>query len=227
MRKTKTRMKTSKPYESILLKARKLAAMADPANGAAPAEIEAAEKALAELVARYHIKPDDLDESKREMRLLICKSRFRDQPPKLDKNLAYFARVCFAYIVGDINRKTRIFQTEIELPTRGLAVKMRQVHAVEAFCTECEYSEWKECFEHYAPDFIEMNDELRREKAQAAFNFKHSWSNFCGENDIMPPLPDAPEPTLADKLKAMSLPKAPKVSPWQKGGKLAGSNLLA
>lgn len=217
----------SKPYESILATARKLAAIAEPSNNAAPAEIEAASKALAALIERYDLKPEDLDESRRVWQALICKSRFKDQPPRIDKNLAMLARVIFAYIVGDMGRRVRIYKTEIELPMRGLAVKMKSVLACEAECTDLEYNEWRDCFEHYAPAFIEANDELRREASLAASAYKFAWSNFAVDNDITPPMPESPPPTLKESLRNFGMKKPPIIAPWQRGPKLANSNLLA
>lgn len=214
-----------KPFESILARARKLAAMADPANGASPQEQETARVALEELRERYDLKPEDIDEASRERRGFVAKSRYRDQKPRLDKNLAMMARVCFAYVVGDITRKVRIVKTEEEVPTRGFSIKTRAVYFVEADCTLREYDEWRDCFDHYAPDFIEMNDERREALKQAKYEYENAWAHFCGENDIVPPLPESPPPSMAQMLRELGAKRAPKVAPWGRA-KLTESNLL-
>lgn len=221
----------SKPYESLLRKARGLIAMADPANNATESERLAAQTALDQLVARYHLDLSALDESKREWRTLHVKTRFRDQTPRPDKQLALFARVCLAYVLEDFQRPFRIFITEEEVPTRGFTIKMRRLHAVEAMVTKDEFDDWRDCFNHYAPDLYELLRERRAAVREAKSALNHTWSAFCDTNDIIPPLPEdtrRKRPSFNQQLAAMLAAKGIQASAsWSKSGKLTDKPLLS
>jgi hypothetical protein len=220
----------SKPYESLLRKARGLIALADPANNAPEGERQSAQKTLDELVARYGLDLSALDESKREWHTLLVKTRFRDQTPRPDKQLALFARVCLAYVLEHFERPFRIFITEEEIPTRGLTIKMRRLHAVEAMVTNEEFHDWRDCFEHYAPDLYELLRKRRAAVREAKSALDHTWSAFCDTNDIIPPLPVATrpkDPSLNQRLAAMLAAKGIQASAtWSKSGKLTDKPLL-
>lgn len=200
--------------------------MAASDNGASDGERSNAQAALAAHCARYGITPESLGESSRRLRTIICKSPFKYQKPKKDLDLARLCVQIFRYVVGDSSREVRSSYTEIDLPCRGLKIKLVKVYQVSAPVTDLEYEDWKECFEHYAPDFIETMDELRAAASRAAAARKHGFPGFIHKHDLFPP--DAKEgkrrKASAGLIAALL---AAKGSSWEKRQKLQPGNLLA
>lgn len=214
---------SSKPFNGVLVRARKLAAIIAPDSGAAPAERDTAQKALDALVEEWNLKADDVAPEHRQSKSVIVRSRYREHKPRRDKDLALFCRVCLWYVVGEL-RDCIQRKTEIELPSKGLRIPMAPVFEVEASVTDREFWEWKDCFDHYAPDFVDHIAELREHAKQAAFNLRNGWAVFCEDNGVIPPLPTpTKKSSLEDKLRALLMPGAKKVSPWQRGSKLPHS----
>lgn len=216
------------PYESALDLARKLAAVADPANGATPAEQETAAAKLAALCESHGITPEALSPAARQPKELDVISRYwrKDQPPRRDKKLAEFAMWCLYHVVGEY-RPCRIIPTEIEMPSKGLGrIPMAAHYAIRAEVTELEYREWSDFFEHYATYMIEHLAELRAAERMARHASKVAVGTFCHVNKITLP-PDAQakpkRPNMKDLSAIFGTGKAPA---FQKGGKLASSNLL-
>ena len=216
------------PYESALELARKLAAVADPANGATPAEQETAATKLAALCESNGITPEALSPAARMEHDLYVISRYwdRDQPPRRDKKLAEFAMWCLYHVAGEF-RPCRIIPTELEMPTRGLAVKMNQCFIIRAAVTDLEYREWSDFFEHYATYMIEHPAELRAAARMAAHASKVAVGTFCHVNKITLP-PDAQAEPKRPGMKDLSAIFGTRAAPaFQRGGKLASSNLLS
>lgn len=216
-------MSTLRPFESVLARARKFAAIIAADSGAAPAEVETAQKALDELTATYGLTDEDVAPEHRHPKSVIVRSRYREHKPRRDKDLALFCRVCLWYVVGEL-RDSIQRKTEIELPSKGLSVKLAPVFEIEASVTDREFWEWKDCFDHYAPDFVDHIADLREAQKQAAFNLKNGWAVFCEDNGVVPPLPKSTrQPSMDEALRALCMPGAKKVSSWQRGRKLPES----
>lgn len=217
-----------KPYESVLALARKLAAVADPANGATPGERENAAAKLAKLCEDHNLSPDRLDPAKRKPRELVVVTRWygQDQPPKRDAKLAEFAIRCLWNVVGEMREAHRV-RDDVEMPTRGMAVKLRQCYSIRAECTDLEYSEWKDMWDHFAPYMYDHLQELRAEASQAKHALKMGVPTFCAKNEIsLPPearAKDAP-PSIATIGALLSTKRAPAM---HKGKSLAASNLIS
>lgn len=219
-----------KPYESALELARKLAAVADPANAATPAERETAATKLAALCDLHSITPAALSPEARTMQELDVLSRYwrKDQPPTLDKKLADFAMWCLFHVVGEL-RPCKVVRREVEMPMKRGAIKipMRLHYAIRAEVTTLEFEEWRDYFEHYATYMIEHLANVRAAERQARHDCKIAVGAFCARNNISLPesAQDKPKrPTIKDMAAFFGAGKAPA---FQKTGKLASSNLLS
>ncbi len=216
-----------KPFESVLATARKLAAMAHDER-ANPGERTNAADMLAKHCERYNITPERLAPEVRKWRCVLVKSRYRDDPVRRDKKLAHFCRVCLWFVVGE-RRPSRMRKTEIELDTRGLKVKMGRLYSLEAEVTDLEYSEWQECFDHFAPYVVTALQELRAAAREARHALDLAIPAFCIKNDIKPETgsPDA-EPARQPSLRELSALLAAKKAPaFRKSGKLTDKPLIS
>ena len=212
-----------KPYDSIIARAHKLLALSVNI-AAAPGEAENAKKLFAEHCDRYNITMDDLNAEARAWRgfQVVCRDK-ETFPPRRDMQLFNLARVCMAYVCGDINRPYRRIKSEYEMETRGMIpVKFLQCYEIEAKVTEREYFDWKDCFSHYRDDFMEEVRERRADVRNAQTRLKFAWAAFCEVNDIVPPLPPvdgpaSPKAALDGIIAKMGIKKK---EPWQAGRKL-------
>lgn len=91
-------------FDSILAKARKLAALADPANGGSEGERENAQRMLEAHLQRHDIALEGLQAERIARRELIVRTNRKTDKPGLHAKLRVLAINLFWYVVGDSKR---------------------------------------------------------------------------------------------------------------------------
>ncbi len=227
-----------KDFESILAKARKLAAMVDAASGASDGERANAERMLREHCERYDIKPESLSQSARQERtlLLVPDPRYReigpdDLKPSLDRGLVGLAVHTWMYVTGEQLQQRPIFtrRTDFWTPRRKKDDKCWTVSEAVVEATPMEFDDWRDCFYHYAPDFVQGQARLKANlKAiqKAVANYR---SAFVNAHDLF--APDEPisthKPSLAEQIAQRVAASFVSGDTWErKAGKLEQGGFL-
>jgi hypothetical protein len=221
-------------FESILAKARKLAALAAADSGAEEGERATAQRMLEEHLARHDITLEALKQQQMKRRELdVCTLRRTDKPG-LHAKLRSLAVNLFWYVVGDSKRAVYYRKGEVYRPTRGAGPDQTfRVWVVLADCIELEFEDWRACFHHFAPAYLDSEEQLRRDiKAlQKALQkaLKSLLGIFVNKHHILPP--DAKqcskEPTMEEMLAAMIARQAVKGERWERpAGRLEQSDFL-
>lgn len=222
-----------KDFDSILAKARKLAALADAQSGAAEGERENAERMLREHCERYGIKPESLSLSAREEHclLLVPDPRYReigpdDLKPSRNRGLITLAIHTWMYVTGEDIKQRRmgVRKTDFWTPRRKKDDRAWPVFEAVVEATPMEFDDWRDCFYHYAPDFLIGQSDLRanlRALKKAVANYEGA---FVNAHDLFPPSAyDGPrkESTLAERLATRVAASFIKGDTWERnGGKL-------
>ncbi|WP_395734865.1 hypothetical protein [Prosthecobacter sp.] len=219
-------------YEPALVKARKLAASADPANGGSPGEVENARQALKRLCDRYGLSPERLDEEARRKLGFAVVSPDPTHKPWKDVMLLKLAVQILRYVVGESGNNVREWDLHRQKRKYAKAGRRKgftcEIWIVEANVTALEHEEWQECFMHYAPYFIETRKRLKEQAAAARRAVKLAASAFINQHDIFPP--DVEETTGGDLQRLQDLMMAMRCvqgETWErKAGALSGGMLL-
>lgn len=165
-------------FESLRMKARKLAALA--ARGV-DGEREAAQAKLQAFLTRWNITLESLDAGERKTRELVCV--LDPKRPKKDADLARLAWQCVKYIMGFAPEAASFLRTQQIKRPKGKAQQVRfYVHHVDM--SKAEFEDWEACFQHYGPAFEATRARLRRALRAALKGFIHA-------QDIFPPPEDS------------------------------------
>lgn len=192
-------------YESARMKARKLAALALRGVGG---EAEAAAEALRRHLQRWNLKLEDLQEQHEErwVDLGPCKaSEFKD--------LRALALNCLAWL---LHQPVRAVTRLEKAGKKGGRLK------VSATVSLADEKEWKDCFAHYAPEYLKTRQKLRR-MARLALD------GFLAQHDLFPPTSDDELPEMSQERREALIAAmvASSGATWQRGPKLTDRPLLA
>lgn len=196
-----------KDYDSILAKARKLAALAGD-TAATDGERDNAQRMLEAHCLRYGITAERLAVSARRQRQLECIVPGRSFKPVRSMDLLYLACQCLWFVIGE---KRDVFKSSDEVfrtvkKKRGLAEeKGFQIYVAKAQVTDLEFDEWRACFHHYAADFWLSVEDLKVQAKIAAKAVKMALSGFVHRHGIFPPSTkdEKEEPLSPEKLAAL------------------------
>lgn len=226
----------SDSYEPALVKARKLAAMADPTNGGARGEVENARRALKALCDRHGITPEKLAQSSRRRRQLPVVVKSAMWKPKQDMELTRLAVGLLRFVLDESGKGVRDFEVwdgeclqPVPIKERnGKGTKgVRKIYVVSAMLTDLEFENWRECFDHYALQFVAAAKELNAALARARRARKALANAFANKYHLFPS--DAEEggslstEQLQALLEAMGQVKGDK---WQRTAKLEQQGFL-
>lgn len=84
--------------------------------------------------------------------------------------------------------------------------KAFRIYVIEAEVTDLEFEEWRDCFHHYAADFWETAEDLKREARAAAKAAKMALTGFVCRHGIFPPEEDdgkEDKPMSPERLAAL------------------------
>lgn len=161
-----------KDFDSILAKARKLAALADEASGATDGERENAAWMLREHCDRYGISKESLSTSARKVFALplVPDPRYRevgrdDLRPERHRDWLSLGVHTWMFVCGEPleQRPLSPRKTDWFTPRRKKDEKVWQIWELVGDMTAMEFDDWRACFYHYAPAYA---DGLRRIRAQ-------------------------------------------------------------
>jgi hypothetical protein len=218
-----------KEFESRLATARKLSALANPANGGLPGEIDNARRMLAQHLEKYGLTPEMLSTQDRRRRDIECISLLRGQKPVCNLDLVRLAKQCLAFVVGE-NRAVYYHKADHFTPQKGPKPDKRwRIYIAEAEVTELEYEEWRACFQHYVLDFLASKEDLKQKVKLAQAACKVALEGFIHRHQIFPPSSQRAAKGLSpDELAALiaALTSA-RGEAWQRpAGKLDTGRLL-
>lgn len=164
-------------FESLRMKARKLAALAARGVGG---EREAAEHKLQAFLARHGMTLESLEAGERRWCELEC---VHDPvKPTKDRDLVRLAAQCLVYVMGRGVYKESEIRVRSVMSLKG-RVRNLKFWVLRAELTEAEFEDWSECFAWYVPAFVKSRQRLRRALKQAFVGFIHA-------HDIFPPPED-------------------------------------
>lgn len=179
-------------FESLRMKARKLAALAARGVGG---EREAAAQKLQALLARHGLTLESLEAGERRWCELEC---VHDPvKPTKDRDLLRLAAQCLVYVMGRSVHKEGEGRVRSVMSAKG-RVRRHSFWVLKAELTDAEFEDWSECFAWYAPAFVKSRQRLRRALKQAFVGFIHA-------HDIFPPPEDdnQAKPLTADERQAL------------------------
>lgn len=201
-------------FESIRMKALKLAALAARGVGG---EAAAAQAKLEALLARPGMTLLDLvsEDSRQTRELDIIADPLR---PKLDKELRGLAGNCLAYV---LQRSVSTVQCGSVIRRRSIMsrrgnIRWVRYYVMQAELTAGELEDWEACFAHYKPSFLST-----RKKLQAAL--KAVLTGFLHQHDLFAPSAgDGPAAPLSPQERAALLAamRAAEGDRWTRGEKL-------
>lgn len=218
-------------YEPIIVKARALAAVADPANGASHGEQNNAAQALKRLLERHGLNLGDISEEHKAKHQLECIVSNREKITlATSERLLRLAAQIARYVSGRNTITIWKFKSAYYISQRGLKPDLEvRCWVAEAELTRGEAADWKECFMHYARLFVKMQLSLDDAVKQAKKAQKLGLCAFANKFDLFPP--DASTSPgkldlarLAAQMAAMNHVKGDR---WQKkAGSLEGQLML-
>lgn len=224
-----------KEFESILAKARKLAALAQDKT-ASPGERDNAQRMLEAHIARHGITQESLAENVKQLRGLFVVAPHHHSKPGLNDGLRVIGSNLFWYVVGDVKRDVWFRSVSLpddmkprNPPTAGKKTHTR-VWFLSAECTALEHEDWVACFYHYAPLFLEAQAELKRKMAQIRRATRKLPGVFLNEFGAI--APNAPRasglPSEGDLLASMLASRSvPDGDTWQRpSGRLTDETRL-
>lgn len=177
-------------HESILVKARKLLILSQEGVGGERAN---ALRAFNQHLKRHGLTIDDIDDTVRTAQEMECVSRY-DEKPTRNIEMAKLAIITLRYVAGDPDRDFHIMKGEKFFPVRGLKPdRSCRIYLVRAEVTRLEWRDWRDCFEHYAPDFLELQEKLNRQRLAAHRAAKAAFSGFVNKHQIFPPTKESSE----------------------------------
>lgn len=215
-------------YEPALVKARKLAALADPASGASKGEIENAQRMLEAHCERHGITAEKLKASNRKRLGIVCIS-IHHKPTK-DLDLSSIAAQILRFVVGEnVNKIRDLYVEMVTILASPKSKKRVKVYRITAMVTELEHEEWRECFDHYAPEFVETRKKLRANQKLANRALKMARAAFVNQHSIFPPDVEKSdqESSLEEMLALRMAMGCVQGEAWErKSGKLTGDVLM-
>jgi len=161
-------------FESLRMKARKLAALAARGVGG---EKQTAQAKLEAFLTRWNMTLESLDAGERRERELACV--LDPAKPCKDLQLARLAGQCLAYVLGQKSQHRTFICQRGKTNAKGRVVKV-SFYVLRAELTDAEFEDWEACFQCYAPSFESTRVRLRRALKQALHGFVHA-------HDIFPP----------------------------------------
>jgi hypothetical protein len=185
-------MSDAAKFESLRMKARKLAALA--ARGVGGERNVAAAK-LTAFLALHGMTLDSLEASERRTRELVCV--LDPKKPRADEDLARLAFQCCVYVLGYCPEGASYRRKEVMKNAKGKARTVAfYVHHVDM--TEPEFEDWQACFGHYAQAFEATRVRLRR-------MLKAALKGFIQAHELFSPPDDSQEskPLTAAELQAV------------------------
>lgn len=223
-------------FESALAKAHKLQAMADPDSGATPAERETAEKLLADHCQRHGITADKLRTSDRRWRELLL---FGQWGFPTDDRIHALAVATLFYVTDDGERPVKCEDyaepgtfSKARLKKGKSKAKAEILRCVKAEVTDFEFDQWRECFLHYAPEFMAHQKKMQDQLAIARRAERRSHIAFININDLFCSAVRQKEPkpkkyTLSQRLAMQAAMNAVDCDSWKpKAGHLQPEFLL-
>ena len=149
-------MSYNSQFETIRMKARKLAALAARGEGG---EREAAQAKLEAFLTRWNLTLESLDAGEKRPRGLVCV--LDPKKPSADKELACLAWQCLVYVLGYTPEATSYLHKDVVKNAKGKARLVAfYVHEVEL--SDADFDDWQACFKHYGPAFEATRVRLRR-----------------------------------------------------------------
>lgn len=177
-----------KEFESVLAKARKLASVANPANGAAQGEMENAAKALEALLKKHGITLESISAERRSMRGVKCISSFRKHRPSKDIDLSRLCAQCLRHVTGNSHQEMECCTGKITVESKASKRKIKfrevEIFVIYAEVTDLEYQEWCEAYLHYAGQLKDMMAALRKEVRLAQKAVKAGLEGFVNRHGI-------------------------------------------
>jgi hypothetical protein len=203
----------SAEFETARMKARKLAALAARGVGG---ERETAQHMLARHLKVHGLSLRDLaDEEQRQARDLDagpCPAALKNDMTGLLANCLAFVLQHRVLIVTGLARVDKA-------KGRKRAGKVRHLIAC-AELTQAELEDWKECFEHYRPAFLETRKRLHLAARKAL-------DGFLSQHNIFAPSDGGGADLSPEELEALiAAMRASSGETWQRTAKLAPGNLL-
>jgi hypothetical protein len=164
-------------YESALMKARKLAALAAAGVGG---ERDNALEALERHLQRHCISLDDLRTDDRKPRVLPCFEPKRK--PVVNADLVKLGVQCLSYVLNaKVNCKTGKQQFSWKNPKGRIVKAWGGVIVTEL--TDLELEDWAACFAHFLPDFVATQRKLKAAVKQCVNGFIHRHNIFRDVTD--------------------------------------------
>ena len=159
-------------YESALMKARKLAALA---AGGVEGERENAQEALRRHLERHGLRLEQLRTDDRLDRDLDC--WMPGTKPLARMDVVALAVQCLVFVM---NQKVKCFQVRSRREWQDRKGKRLWVPClfVRATLTELEFEDWKACFLHFLPDFLESHRRMKLALKQCLNGFVHQHRIF-------------------------------------------------
>lgn len=207
----------SAEFESLRMKARKLAALAARGEGG---ERETAQRKLEAFLRQHGMTLDSLEASERRSRELVCV--LDPKKPRADKDLARLAFQCCVHVLGYCPEAASYRRKAVVKSVKGKARPVAfYVHHVDM--NDAEFEDWQACFYHYAPAFEDTRVRLRRALRAALKGFIRAHNLFPPPDDSKESKPLSPA-ELQALIDAMSNSQGDK---WQRpAGRLQQSDFL-
>jgi len=173
-------------FESLRMKARKLAALAARGEGG---EREVAAAKLSAFLASHGLTLESLEAGEKRTRELICV--LDPKKPKADQDLARLAFQCIVIVLGYIPEGASYKRRDVVKNAKG---KARPVtfFVQHVDLTDAEFEDWQACFGHYAPAFEATRVRLRRALRAALKGFIHAHELFSPPDDSKEAKPLSP-----------------------------------
>jgi hypothetical protein len=196
-------------YESILSKARKLAAIIAPDSGATDGERANAQRMLTEHCQRHGITMEALQESARQPRDLVL--RGNGCTVGMHKDAFSIAVACLFFVTDDNERHFDIYTNMPAIGYTKLKGARKAMYpegthyVVRASVTPLEYEDWKACWLYYIPHFLETEAALKKEAKLAAKRAKLAMKAFLNQHDIFSSAAKAKGPRKKSKLEDLIL----------------------
>lgn len=184
-------------FESLRMKARKLAALAARGEGG---EREVAAAKLSAFLAAHGLTLESLEAGEKRTRELVCV--LDPKKPRADQDLACLAWQCVVYVLGHSPEATSYRRKDVVKNAKGKARPVAFfVHHVDL--TDAEFEDWQACFAHYAPAFEATRVRLRRALRAALKGFIHAHELFSPPDDSKEakPLSPAEMQALIDAMR--------------------------
>lgn len=159
-------------YESALMKARKLAALA---SGGVEGERENAQEALRRHLERHGLRLEQLRTDERRERMLPCFDARKK--PVVNKDLIKLGVQCLSYV---LNESVKVSTMKHLFPWKTAKGGRRQVlgGVIVTELTDLEMEDWVACFAHFMPDFLASQKKLRAALKQCLSGFIYQHGIF-------------------------------------------------